>query len=54
MLNIEALQDLCRRLSTEKDTAKLEELKQALMFMLRTEEIELLGVVRRPCWHKPN
>lgn len=53
MLNVEVLQDLCRRLSIEKDPAQLEELKQALMFMLRTEEIELLGVERRPRY-KPN
>jgi hypothetical protein len=53
MLNIEAFQDLCRRAAIEKDSAELENIKEALLFMLRTEEIELCGVERKP--HiKPN
>jgi len=48
MLNIEAFQELCRRASQERDPAELEALKEALLFMLRTEEIELCGVERVP------
>ena len=48
MLNIEVFQDLCRRASIEKDPAELENIKEALLFMLRTEEIELCGVERVP------
>lgn len=47
MLNIEAFQDLCRRASIEKDPAELENIKEALLFLLRTEEIELYGVEKR-------
>ena len=46
-LNIEAFRDLCRRASIEKDPAELENIKDALLFMLRTEEIELHGVERK-------
>jgi hypothetical protein len=47
MLNIEAFQDLCRRASIETNPAELENIKQALLFMLRTEEMELHGVEKR-------
>jgi len=53
VLNIEAFQDLCRRASIEKDPAELETIKEALLFMLRTEEIELHGIERIPMV-KPN
>ena len=48
MLNIEAFQDLCRRAAIEKDPAELQNIKEALLFLLRTEEIELYGVEKRP------
>jgi hypothetical protein len=48
MLNIEAFRDLCRRAAIETDHAELEAIKKALLFMLRTEEIELHGVERKP------
>ena len=48
MLNIEAFQELCRRAAHETNPAELETLKEALLFMLRTEEIELSGVERIP------
>jgi len=48
MLNLEVFQELCRRASQETNRAELETLKEALLFMLRTEEIELLGVERIP------
>jgi hypothetical protein len=50
MLHIEAFQDLCRRASIETNPVELENIKnikQALLFMLRTEEIELHGVEKR-------
>jgi hypothetical protein len=53
MLNIEAFQDLCRRASIETDPAELENIKEALLFMLRTEEMELRGIERKP-GVKPN
>src|SRR6266581_4156370 len=37
---LEAFRDLCRRASIETDPAELESLKDALRFMLRSEEIE--------------
>ena len=48
MLNLEVFQELCRRASQETNPAELETLKEALLFMLRTEEIELHGVERIP------
>ena len=48
MLNLEVFQELCRRASQETNPAELEALKEALLFMLRTEEIELQGVERIP------
>jgi hypothetical protein len=48
MLNIEAFQELCRRAAHETNPAELAALKEALLFMLRTEEIELCGVDRIP------
>jgi hypothetical protein len=48
MLNIEAFQELCRRASQEKDPAELETLKETLLFMLRTEEIDLYVVEKKP------
>ena len=48
MLNLEVFQELCRRASQETNPAELETLKEALLFMLRTEEIELQGVERIP------
>ena len=53
MLSIEAFQDLCRRASIETDPAELENIKEALLFMLRTEEIESRGIERKP-GVKPN
>ena len=53
MLNIEVFQDLCRRAASEKDPAELEKIKDALMFVLRTEQIELYGVEKSPGL-KPN
>jgi len=54
MLNIEVFQDLCRRAAAEKDPAELEKIKDALKFMLRTEEIELYGVEKTPPLLRPN
>jgi len=48
MLNLEVFQELCRRASQETNPAELETLKEALLFMLRTEEIELSGAERIP------
>jgi hypothetical protein len=48
MLNIEAFKELCRRAAFETNPAELETLKEALLFMLRTEEIELCGAERVP------
>jgi hypothetical protein len=48
MLNIEAFQELCRRAAHEANPAELAALKEALLFMLRTEEIELCDVDRIP------
>jgi hypothetical protein len=53
MLNIEVFQDLCRRAAAEKDPAELENIKDALMFVLRTEKIEFYGVEKKPGL-KPN
>ena len=53
MLNEEAFRDLCRRAALEKDPAKLEDLKNALRFMLRTEGVELDRVEKKPGL-KPN
>ena len=54
MLNIEFFQDLCRRAAAEQDPTELEKIKDALMFVLRTEEIELCGVEKRPPLLRPN
>ena len=48
MLNIEVFQDLCRRAAAESDPTELEKIKDALMFVLRTEQIELYGVEKSP------
>ena len=53
MLNIEVFQDLCRRAAAESDPTELEKIKDALMFVLRTEQIELYGVEKSPGL-KPN
>ena len=47
MLNFDAFRKLCRKASIETNPAELENIKQALLFMLRTEEIELHGVEKR-------
>lgn len=49
---LEAFRDLCRRASIETDPAELESLKDALRFMLRSEEIELPAVEKERL--KPN
>ena len=48
---LEAFRDLCRRASIETDPAELESLKDALRFMLRTEE---LNAVEKKPGLKPN
>ena len=48
MLNVEAFRDLCRKAFIEQDPAELETIKDALRFMLRTEEIELHRVEKNP------
>ena len=49
---LEAFRDLCRKASIETDPAELESLKDALRFMLRSEEIELPAVEKERL--KPN
>jgi hypothetical protein len=53
MLNVEAFRDLCYKAFIEQDPAKLEKIKDALRFMLRTDEIQLCRVQRKPA-QKPN
>jgi hypothetical protein len=53
MLNIELFRDLCRRAAAEKDPAKLEDLKNALRFMLQAEGIEMERPEKKPGL-KPN
>ncbi len=50
---LEAFRDLCRKASTEADPAELESLKDALRFMVRSEEIELGHAEKKP-GPKPN
>jgi len=47
MLNFDAFRKLCRKASIETDPAELESLKDALRFMLHSEEIELLHAVEK-------
>ncbi len=47
-----AFRDLCRKASIETDPAELESLKDALRFMLHSEEIELHAVEKKRL--KPN
>ncbi len=49
---LEAFRDLCRKASIETDPAELESLKDALRFMLHSEEIELHAVNRVACCGK--
>ena len=53
MLNVEAFRKLCLRVVVEKDTAKLEDLKDALRFMLLSEGIQLERMETNP-GSKPN
>jgi hypothetical protein len=48
MLDIEVFQDLCRRAATAKDPVELERIKDALVFVLRTERIELYDLEKKP------
>jgi hypothetical protein len=48
MLDIEVYRDLCSSVSTEKDPAKRDNLRAALRFMLRSEEIELHRIEKNP------
>jgi len=51
---LEAFRDLCRKASTEADPAELESLKDALRFMVRSEEIELGHAERNPAQNQIN
>jgi hypothetical protein len=53
MLNVEAFRDLCCKAFIEQDPAKLETIKDALRFMLRTEEIQVCRVQWKPA-QEPN
>jgi hypothetical protein len=53
MLNIEVFRDICRSVSTEKDPAKLRDVKEALRFMLLAEGISVRHVEKSP-GSKPN
>ena len=53
MLNVEAFRKLCLRVVVERDPAKLEDLKDALRFMLLCEGISLYRVEKSP-GSKPN
>jgi hypothetical protein len=53
MLNIDAFRKLCLRVVVEKDTAKLEDLKDALRFMLLSEGMHVHRVEKSP-GSKPN
>ena len=53
MLNVEAFRDLCCKALIEQDPAELETIKDALRFMLRTEEIQVCRVQWKAA-QKPN
>jgi hypothetical protein len=48
MLNLEAFRDVCNSACIEKDPAKLENIEDALRFMLRTEKTEMYCVEKHP------
>jgi hypothetical protein len=53
MLNIDAFRKLCLSVVVEKDTAKLEDLKDALRLMLLSEGMHVHHVEKSP-GSKPN